>query len=116
MAEVASQALIGPRKYIQGRGVIGSLGEHVGDLGKDALVVADENVWKLVGTTVESSLQGAEVRLIKEVFGGECSHREIDRITEAARKANADVVVGGKTLDAAKAVGHRCTTSCTVRR
>lgn len=45
MAEVASQALIGPRKYLQGRGVIGSLGEHVADLGKDALVVADENVW-----------------------------------------------------------------------
>jgi glycerol dehydrogenase-like iron-containing ADH family enzyme len=40
MAEVASQAPTGPRKYSQGRGVIGSLGEHVGDLGKDALVVA----------------------------------------------------------------------------
>ena len=34
MAEVAAQALIGPRKYIQGRGVLGSLGEHVNDLGK----------------------------------------------------------------------------------
>ena len=33
MAELASQALIGPRKYIQGRGVMGSIGEHVGDLG-----------------------------------------------------------------------------------
>ena len=36
MADVALQALVGPRKYIQGRGVLGSLGEHVNDLGKDA--------------------------------------------------------------------------------
>jgi glycerol dehydrogenase len=110
MAEVAQQALIGPRKYIQGRGVMGLIGEHVGDLGKDAMVIADENVWGLVGSTVEGSLEGAEVRLVKEVFGGECSHREIDRMTEAAGKAGADVVVGvggGKTLDAAKAVGHK---------
>jgi glycerol dehydrogenase len=110
MADVALQALVGPRKYIQGRGVLGSLGEHLNDLGKDAFVIADQNVWGLVGTTVEESLQGAEVDLIKEVFGGECSHREIDRMTEAARKANADVMVGvggGKTLDAAKAVGHQ---------
>jgi glycerol dehydrogenase len=110
MAELASQALIGPRKYIQGRGVMGSVGEHVGDLGKDAFVIADENVWGLVGSTVEGSLRGAEVNLIKEVFGGECSHREIDRMTAAASKAKADVIVGvggGKTLDAAKAVGHK---------
>jgi glycerol dehydrogenase len=71
MAELASQALIGPRKYIQGRGVMGSVGEHVGDLGKDAFVIADENVWGLVGSTVEGSLRGAEVNLIKEVFGGD---------------------------------------------
>jgi glycerol dehydrogenase len=104
-----SQALIGPRKYIQGRGVIGTIGEHVGDLGKDAFVIANENVWGLVGSAVEGSLRGAEVNLIKEVFGGECSHREIDRMTAAA-KAKADVIVGvggGKTLDAAKAVGHK---------
>ena len=110
MAELASQALIGPRKYIQGRGVMGSIGENVGELGKDAFVIADENVWGLVGSTVEGSLRGAEVTLIKEVFGGECSHREIDRMTAAAGKAKADVIVGvggGKTLDAAKAVGHK---------
>jgi len=70
MAEVAAQALIGPRKYIQGRGVLRSLGEHVDDLGKDAFIIADQNVWGLVGSTLEESLQGAEVHLIKEVFGG----------------------------------------------
>jgi hypothetical protein len=39
--------------------VIGSLGEHVGDLGKAALVVADENVWGLVGTTVADAFSRA---------------------------------------------------------
>lgn len=110
MADIDMQALIGPRKYVQGRGVIVSIGRYVADLGKDALVLADETVWGLAGDKVETSFKEADVRLIRESFQGECSHREIDRVAEAARKENADVVVGiggGKTLDAAKAVGHQ---------
>jgi glycerol dehydrogenase-like iron-containing ADH family enzyme len=50
------------------------------------------------------------VDFTRERFGGVCSHREIDRITEAAKKAKADVVVGigdGTTLDTAKAARHQ---------
>jgi glycerol dehydrogenase len=43
-----AQTLIAPRKYIQGRGLLSSLGKYVSELGKDALVVADETVWGLV--------------------------------------------------------------------
>jgi glycerol dehydrogenase len=110
MADVDLQAIIGPRKYVQGRGVLQTIGPQVADLGKDALVIADDNVWGLVGKKLERSFKGAKVRLVKEVFGGEASHPEIDRMAQAAKKAKAAVVVGvggGKTLDAAKAVGHQ---------
>ena len=43
------QSLIAPRRYIQGRGVLASLGTHVAEIGKQPLVIADENVWKLAG-------------------------------------------------------------------
>ena len=79
--EYVAQALIAPRKYGQGRGVLSSLGRYVAELGKDALVIADGTVWGLVRAQAEQSCAGAEVRLIEETFGGECSKREIERLT-----------------------------------
>jgi glycerol dehydrogenase len=104
------QSLIAPRRYIQGRGVLASIGRHVAELGRQPLLLADENVWKLTGDQLSASFKEAGVEFTRETFGGVCSHREIDRITEVARKATADVVVGiggGTTLDTAKASGHQ---------
>ena len=51
-----AQALIAPRKYIQGRGLLSALGKYVAELGQDALVIADESVWALVRENVDRSL------------------------------------------------------------
>ena len=90
--------------------MLASLGSHVAEIGKQPLVIADENVWKLAGDKLAASFSDAGVEFRREVFGGVCSHREIDRITEVARKGSADIVVGvggGTTLDTAKAAGHQ---------
>jgi glycerol dehydrogenase-like iron-containing ADH family enzyme len=42
---------------VQGRGVLQAIGTHVADLGKDALVVADANVWGLVGKKLDRSFR-----------------------------------------------------------
>ena len=104
------QSLIAPRRYIQGRGVLASIGKNVAEIGQRPLVIADENVWKLAGDKLADSFKEAGIEFKREVFGGVCSHREIDRITEVARKGSADIVVGvggGTTLDTAKAAGHQ---------
>lgn len=114
MADVDAQAIIGPRKYVQGRGVLRTIGPYVAELGTDALVIADDNIWSLIGEKLDKSFEDANVRVTKEVFGGECSQREIERLAQAASKAKASVVVGvggGKTLDTAKAVGHQAGSS-----
>jgi glycerol dehydrogenase len=90
--------------------VLASIGGHVAEIGREPLLIADENVWKLTGDQLASSFKEAGVEFKREVFGGVCSHREIDRITKAAQASGADVVVGiggGTTLDTAKAVGHK---------
>ncbi len=111
MAEAGTvQSLIAPRRYIQGRGVLASIGKHMAEIGQQPLVIADDNVWRLAGDKLSSSFQEAGIDFKREVFGGVCSHREIDRIAEVARASGADVVAGvggGTTLDTAKAVGHQ---------
>lgn len=101
-------AMISPKRYIQGRGALADLGEHVQPLGKRALVMSDEVVWGLIGDRVRRSLEAAGVQLTQAPFGGETSENEINRITRMGQEAKTDVVIGvggGKVIDAAKAVG-----------
>lgn len=101
-------ALIAPSTYIQGRGVVAELGRLVQPLGDRALVMADDVVWKLVGQTVTTSLQQANIHLIHEPFGGETSGQEIERNRQIGQQERVQMVIGlggGKVIDAAKAVG-----------
>jgi glycerol dehydrogenase len=101
-------ALIGPAKYVQGRGALAEIGTLLRPLGERALILADKNVWDLLQPTVGPAFARAHVPTTTALFGGECSSQEIERVLGLAREARADVIVGvggGKALDAAKAVG-----------
>jgi len=98
--------LISPRKYVQGRGVLGEIGHWAGMLGRKPLVLWDAGVKQIVGATVLASLRQAGLEPIEVVFGGESSKDEANRVAQLARDAKADVIIGaggGKTLDTAKA-------------
>ncbi len=98
-----------PAKYVQGPDALEQLGQYVQPFAKEALVIADEFVWGLVGAKVEESLAKSQITLHKAVFEGECSNVEIQRLNEIFQKAGAQIVIGvggGKTLDTAKAVAH----------
>jgi len=102
------RVFISPKKYIQGAGVLGTLGEEVAKIGKNPLVLSDKIVWGITGSIVEESFKASNTSYIYEEFSGEASNREIARLTEAGKSKNADVVIGlggGKTIDTAKAVG-----------
>ena len=96
-----------PAAYVQGRDALDQLGDRLAPSGESALVLADADVLEIVGDRAEASLEDADVEPILEEFGGESSEAEIDRLTEIAREADADAIVGaggGKALDTAKAV------------
>ena len=48
------KVLIAPRKYVQGRGVLGELGEYLKLLGDRPLVIWDGAVKEVVGATSRS--------------------------------------------------------------
>lgn len=103
------KVFISPAKYIQGAGVLETIGEEVSKIGKSAFILADEIVWNITGKLVEKSFNSTEVTYHYESFSGEASNTEIRRIANIGKEKNIDVVIGlggGKTLDTAKAVSN----------
>lgn len=98
--------IVSPGKYIQGSGAISSIAGHVG---KGSLVIADEFVTGLVREKVEESYRNKGIEVAFEIFRGECSKIEVNRLVEKLKESASTAVVGiggGKTLDTAKAVAH----------
>lgn len=94
-----------PGKYIQGRGELRFLSQHISRLGKKALVIASE----LGVDRIQAAMDGADCSACElhfVPFEGECSMTEINRMQNIFRENNCEVVVGaggGKVLDTAKA-------------
>ncbi len=99
--------LIAPRKYVQGRGVLGEVGTYLKMLGTKPLVLWDPCVKEIVGQTVLASIRDAGLEVVDVEFQGEATREERDRVVAIARDQGADVSVGiggGKALDVAKGV------------
>ncbi|MCP8894807.1 glycerol dehydrogenase [Shinella daejeonensis] len=104
-----SRSFGSPGRYVQRRGEISRLGEHLADLGRQPLFLVDAFLYDRYAESLGKGL-GSDFQCRFEKFGGECSDREIARVTKIASDHGADVIVGiggGKTLDTAKMAAHR---------
>lgn len=96
-----------PSRYVQGIDLIDRAADYLRPLGTSPLIIADEVVWGIAGEKLQESLSGDGLDAAHEIFGGEASLKEIDRITDKARSGGNDVIIGlggGKTIDTARAV------------
>jgi len=103
------RVMIAPRRYVQGRGVIGDIGGSLSAIGKRPVVLWDETVKGIVGDTVLESCRKAGLEAVDVMFRGESTRGEAARVAEIARKSSADIIAGvggGKALDTAKAAAH----------
>ncbi len=95
-----------PARYIQGPDALAELGALVRLHGRRPFIVADAIVSELLGERLRAELAGAEHATFA-TFSGECTAGEIETLAQAARAAQADVIVGvggGKAIDTAKGV------------
>lgn len=98
---------VSPSKYIQGKGALNSLGQHIKLIGQKPLIISDDIVWNITGEAVNKSFESVNIESHFVSFNGEASLNEVNRIIEEGQEHAVDLVIGlggGKVIDTAKAV------------
>lgn len=106
---VMTRTIIGPEKYIQGSGELHKIKEYTAGLGKNFLVIVSRNGINRTKEMIEQSFKDTSIFLAFELFNGECSRSEIERLTKKAKEIHCDAVIGvggGKIFDTAKVVAY----------
>ncbi|NCC52563.1 MAG: glycerol dehydrogenase [Spartobacteria bacterium] len=97
-----------PGKYIQGEGVLKKLPEYMALFGQQGLILASPTAYNKILPAYEVDRGNRAARV--ELFGGECSEKELARVAAIIEKHGVEVLVGvggGKTIDAAKIAADR---------
>jgi len=101
------KSILFPGKFLLGKDILASFGTYAKSLGNKFLVIASKSVMELAKQKISDNFAGTDMQAEFILFGGECSHKEIDRLATAAKLAGCNAVVGiggGKLLDTSKAV------------
>jgi len=100
---------LAPGRYIQGENVLAKMGEYVLNLGSRFFVLITHSGAKRVGGAIEAGLSSYGFGFVFEMFGGECTQAEIDRVARRYAVSGCDAIIGaggGKLLDTAKAAAQ----------
>ena len=87
-----------PGKYVQGAGILGEIDEYLQGMGRRLLILISQSGTKRICPTLDACFQGKDYELHYEIFQGECSQTQIDRLTAVAREQKSTVVVGMGTV------------------
>nr|AAF24165.1 glycerol dehydrogenase [Clostridium beijerinckii NCIMB 8052] len=101
--------MIAPSKYIQGNGELKNIAEYVSVLGEKALCLISESGLKRVKDTIDKSFETKNIGVKYDLFNGECSITEVNRIIKICDENQLTVLIGiggGKIIDTIKAVGY----------
>jgi glycerol dehydrogenase len=97
-----------PSKYLQGVGALGELPAIVNFFGGNGLILASASGLKIIAA--ESDKFPDLGKIAVEKFGGECSEKEVARISAVVSARGVKVLVGmggGKSIDTAKIVADK---------
>lgn len=104
-----SKILKSPAKYVQGPDTLKNFDQYLQGMGNRLLIIISQSGTKRICPTLEQCFAGKDYRLHYEIFQGECSQNQIDRLVAVAQDQDSTVIVGiggGKILDTAKGVAY----------
>lgn len=103
-----ARILISPAKYVQGKGELHNLAKHLQNFGrKFCFFVSPSGLKRVQPAILDGFRNFQDSNVAFEIFYGECSENEIQRLIKCSAGADAVIGVGGgKILDTAKAVGY----------
>jgi len=104
------KVIFSPAKYIQGEHELENLYNYSSTLAeKGAYAIVDPFILDNYQSQISQGFKGRDFNLVLERFMGECSKNEVNRIVDAVKKTETDIIIaigGGKTIDTAKAVAY----------
>jgi len=99
----------GHGKYIRGKGLIGQIGDYVGDFGNKTCLFGGKTSLSLVSDPITKSLLQHGIELLPPIwYGGECSESNIHNLKNQVEEFCPEVLLvagGGKAIDTVKALG-----------
>lgn len=104
-----SRILKSPSKYVQGDGVLLNFDKYLDGIGSRLFIIISTSGLKRIKPIVDQCFDGKEFSAVYEIFSGECTREEVDRLVRLAKAENCTAIAGiggGKILDTAKAVAH----------
>lgn len=104
-----SKILKSPAKYVQGPDTLKNFDQYLQGMGNRLLIIISQSGTKRICPTLEQCFAGKDYHLHYEIFQGECSQNQINRLVAVAQDQDSTVIVGiggGKILDTAKGVAY----------
>ena len=111
-SKVASQLSvlsIAPTQVL--RGSLAASGNAIASFGKRTLVIGGKQTLAVVQSPLERVFQSQELTAKEECYTPDCSENSLAKLQTAVQQHQADFIIGvggGKALDTAKLVAHRC--------
>lgn len=102
-----AKIITSPSKYVQGYDELSRIYKYTKGVSKRPFIIADTFVTGFTKDIIYSSYSLNNMDYVMEIFKGESSKVEINRLKEIAQAKNCDMIIGiggGKTLDTAKAI------------
>ena len=105
-----TQMFAAPGRYIQGYKELDRLQIHVAWFGRRLMVITTQGRLDSLYQALITQFANTKTELHFEIFSGEVTRQEIQRLTTQTRRLECDGVVGvggGKVIDIAKAVANQ---------
>lgn len=108
---MSTKIMIAPNRYVQGICTINQIGQQVKNLalGTKALVIGGRSAMAVTKENISKSFSDNGLECVFELFNGECSMEEVNRLQAVAKENGANIIMGvggGKPIDTAKAVAY----------